>query len=382
MASLMVIVPHGLSEVVSKGEIVERYYNPGELFSRVDIVMTAHDQPDSALLAPMVGHAELHLHSVPIPDGLFRRTLGFRPRLVKGWTDQIVRIAERVRPALVRCHGAHLNALAARRIRHELGIPYAVSVHINQDEDIRGRAATVADRVRLGAMVPMERAGLQGADIVLPVYEPILPYLHRMGVKRLEVAYNVVGGQYLRRKESYTLHDPVRVISIGRLFAAKNPQNLIRAANDLEDVELLVVGDGPCRAELERIACDRVRFEPAIANDQLCALLAEQDIYATHSEYWEVSKGVLEALLTGLPVLLNRRAGRPVPELEALCMFVDDTVDGYRQGLRALIDDGKLREKLGREGRKAAEARWSPGRTEAHYVEIYRRLLAESATAA
>ena len=38
---LLVIVPHGLSEILAKGEVVDRYYTPGNLFERVDIVMTA-----------------------------------------------------------------------------------------------------------------------------------------------------------------------------------------------------------------------------------------------------------------------------------------------------------------------------------------------------
>ena len=87
MSSLMVIIPHGLSELVTKGEVVERYYNPGELFSRVDIVMTAEDRPDPAQVAPMVGDAELHLHSVPIPDGLSAGPWGFVPSASRGgWT--------------------------------------------------------------------------------------------------------------------------------------------------------------------------------------------------------------------------------------------------------------------------------------------------------
>jgi glycosyltransferase involved in cell wall biosynthesis len=107
-------------------------------------------------------------------------------------------------------------------------------------------------------------------------------------------------------------------------------------------------------------------------------MLAEQDIFATHTEHWEISKAVLEALLTGLPVLLNRRLGMPVPELERLCMFVDDTVDGYHGGLRALTKDDGMRERLGRQGRAEAEARWSPDQAEAHYAQIYTGLLAQA----
>jgi glycosyltransferase involved in cell wall biosynthesis len=273
--------------------------------------------------------------------------------------------------------------LAASGIRERLHIPYAVSVHNTPDEDVRNRSVGRADRLRLRAMQSVERAGLRGADLVLPVYEPIVPYLERLGVRRYVIAYNVIGGRHLQTKEDYALHDPVRVISVGRLFGAKNPENLIRAVGELTEpcVELLVVGDGPLRAHLQDVAdaagaADRVRFERAIANARLCAMLANQDIFATHSEHWEISKAVLEPLLTGLPVVLNRRRGAPVPELQGgLCVLVDDTVAGYHDALRRLIDDHALRENLGRRARREATARWSPERTEARYVELYRELL-------
>jgi glycosyltransferase involved in cell wall biosynthesis/SAM-dependent methyltransferase len=380
---LLIIVPHSISGILEKGEVVERYYNPGNLFDRVDIVMTVEDDPDPALVAPMVGDAELQLHSVPIPDGMFRRTLGFRPRLVAPWTDRIVAIAERADPALVRCYHAHVNALAARRIRERLGIPYVVSLHINPDEDIRGRAAGAADRLRLKAMESVERTGLRGADLVLPVYEPIVPYLERLGVRRYAVAYNVVGGRHLRPKEEYALHDPVRVISVGRLFGAKNPENLIRAVGEMREpeVELLIVGDGPLRAHLEEVAATagaagRVRFERAVPNAELCAMLPEQDVFATHSDHWEISKAILEPLLTGLPVVLNHRRGHAVPELQdGPLLFVEDTVAGYRTALERLLRDDGLREQLGRLASHEAQARWAPERTEARFVELYRQVI-------
>ena len=52
---LMVLIPDRLSDLVSKGEITERYYNPGNLFDEVHIVMTNDDKPDPVALQKMVG---------------------------------------------------------------------------------------------------------------------------------------------------------------------------------------------------------------------------------------------------------------------------------------------------------------------------------------
>lgn len=374
--ALMVIVPDRLSDLATKGEVTRRYYNPGDLFDDVHLVLTNDDRPDPSRIAPMAGDARLHMHNLDLPS--FKRTLGWRPRLLRTWAAQAVELAAGVRPSLVRCHGAHLNTIAALAIKRALGVPYVVSLHINPDEDVRPRSRG-RERLVAEALRDVERTGLRNADLVLPVYQPIVPYLKRLGVSRFEVAYNVLNADHLRPKQDYTLHRPARIISVGRQFAEKNPDNLIRAIADLGDVELTLVGEGPAHADLVELACQiapgRVNFHASVDNDRLCKLLAAHDLFATHTEYWEISKSVLEALLTGLPVVLNRRKGDPVPELdEEIVRLVENTPEGYGTAIRGLLTGDAERERLGHTGCERAWREWSPEVTEARYAEIYRAI--------
>jgi len=381
MNGLMVIVPDRISDLVRKGEITERYYNPGNLFSEVHIVMTNDDRPDPAALQKMVGDARLFLHNLPDSRKVFLPTLGWRPWLLGSWVRKALSLAQTVRPKLIRCHGALLNAFAAAAIKKKLGIPYVVSMHINPDEDVRGRASGWVKRIVTWAQQDIERVGLLNADLVMPVYRPIVPYLRRLGVTRYDVCYNSLNPTYLRKKDDYRLHEPVRVISVGRQFAEKNPDNLIKAVAQFPNVRLTLVGDGLYHARLKHVAeqcnCgDRVEFIPSLPNDALCQELPEFDIFATQSEYWEISKSVLEPLLTGLPVVINRRRGEPVPELtDDICLLVENTTASYRQALERLIADNAYRERLGRTAYAHAQAHWSPAVTEAKFVAIYREVV-------
>jgi glycosyltransferase involved in cell wall biosynthesis len=111
-------------------------------------------------------------------------------------------------------------------------------------------------------------------------------------------------------------------------------------------------------------------------NDELCAKLPDFDIFATHTEYWELSKSVIEPLLTGLPVIINRRLGQPVPELtNDICHMMRNTVEDYQNALARLIGDHSYREQLGRAAYAHAQANWSPAATEAKFVAIYRNFL-------
>lgn len=94
------------------------------------------------------------------------------------------------------------------------------------------------------------------------------------------------------------------VVGIGRLVAQKAWPTLIEAARQLEDVDVLVAGDGPLRAELEAAAAaagDRVRFvgpveRPAALVGLACCVVS--------TAAWEgLPLALLEALTLGAPVV-------------------------------------------------------------------------------
>lgn len=225
----------------------------------------------------------------------------------------------------------------------------------------------------------LARRGLRAADLVLPVYKAIIPYLEDAGVKHYRVAYNVLGAG-ARPKSSFELGSPVRIISVGRLVVGKNPENVIRSIKNLPMVRLTMVGTGPLREHLVEVAsnagvADRCDFVKSITNKQLCDTLDEYDIFATHCDYWGLPKAVMEPLLTGLPVVMNRREGEPFGELNELAMLVDNTPQGYEQAFRTLISDHGLRRRLGEAARQKAELLFGPEAAEMRYVEIYRSML-------
>jgi glycosyltransferase involved in cell wall biosynthesis len=384
---LLVIVPDRITDILIKGEYQPNYYNPGELFPEVHLLTITDDRPDMAALQRTVGRAKLHLHNLPddgsLVGGQWKR---WWKKPLRDWARPGVQLARSIRPQLIRCHGADWNTYLASQIKERIGIPYVVSLHINADVNPPrrhlGDALTPAQRAHNEFYEFIEATGLRGADLVMPVYKSILPYLHRLGVERVQVCYNVLNGAHLRTKTDYALHGPLKVLYVGRLVNEKNPKHIIDAVARIPGATLTIVGDGTIRADLEaQVAAlavgDRVRFEPALPNDVLCARLPEFDVFAIHTEYWELSKSLLEALLTGLPVIINRRIGDQVPELveSDIVRFVDNTAGSYFDALSALAASREKREALGRRAFAHAQANWSPATTEAAVVDVYRRFM-------
>jgi len=381
---LLVLIPDSLSALVAKGEVTERYYNPGDLFSDVHIAMTNDDRPAPEDVQPMVGSARLHLHNLPPSPSMFVKSLGWRPSLLRRWAASAVRLAGEVQPQLIRCHGAHLNGFAASEVRRRLGIPYVVSLHGNSDRDLRRhwgpREGDWRFRVQLWAGIALERATISSADCVVCVYRFIEPFAKRMGARRVEVIYNVVNAANIRIKTDYALHQPPQLILPGRQMIRKDPRPVLQALAELPEVKLTLIGDGPLHDEAVDLAqrlglSARCQFPRSMPNDRLCRSLADHDVLISVNDYGGVSKVELEAALTGMPVVTNAHPQEEHPEvLGDACLAVSGTPLSYAEAIRRLLADERLRAQLGQTVRANAEA-VRPETMEERYVALYTELL-------
>jgi glycosyltransferase involved in cell wall biosynthesis len=198
MAALLVIIPDVLSDIIKKGEITPRYYNPGNLFEEVHILMTNNDKPEPQKLRSTVGNAKLFLHNIHLPGS--KRTLGYKPWLLKVWARPAVKLAEKIKPGLIRCHGNWFNGFLASRINKKLGIPYVVSIH-TQPEDFRGEAISAFGKKYFRTVDFIEEKTLQNADIILPVYASLLPYLKKKVTQNTKLPTMYLMAKVLRRKK-------------------------------------------------------------------------------------------------------------------------------------------------------------------------------------
>lgn len=379
---LLVIIQDRLSALVDKGEITDRYYNPGNLFDEVHILMTNDDRVNPEDVQKTVGQAKLYLHNI-CGYTLLGRTLAWHPFLLWPRVNKVVSLAREIQPLLVRAYGNYINGYYAAQIKKQLGIPLVVSLHTHPDESERSRVPWLPlwkQRLILEFRKTFERETLRNTDCVIPVYEPIREYALRYGAKRVDVIYNVINPTYLRRKTCYRLHQPPRVISIGNQISGKKPDNLIRAVAESE-AELTLVGKGEYHKYLKSVAqecgiADRTIFIPSVLNDELCQMLPEYDIFATHTDYWGIPKAVMEPLLTGLPVVVNRRYPEPAPELDGeWVMLVENTKEGYLNALTKLLTNDAFRESLGQRGYDYAWKNFAPDKMEQKVVDLYRELV-------
>lgn len=374
---LLIIVPDSLRDLANKGELIDRYYNPGDLFTDILLVSTSSDTTNISNIQKLAGNAKLEILSYPLPP--FKKTLLWSKPLLHFWLKRFIDIVDGFKPQVVRCYGAHLNSLLGAQVKYCLKIPLVISLH-TAFEEIKFDKSLFKIILDL-RLRHIQKRGLRAANLILPVYKSIEPFLKQHDLVKFEVAYNMINPSHIQIKKSYEHGNFLNIISVGRQIERKNPANILRAISKLPNFKLTLVGDGEEHQNLLRLAneldiADRVCFKKTLLNDELCRVLPTFDIFAMHTDYAEFSKTILEALLSGLPTIVNEECRTRVPELrDDIVYFAKNSEEGYRKALVDLASNDLKREALGRRAHEIANENWSPKKSEQRFVKVYSALL-------
>jgi glycosyltransferase involved in cell wall biosynthesis len=139
----------------------------------------------------------------------------------------------------------------------------------------------------------------------------------------------------------------------GRLTTQKALGDALAALARVPDVELLVLGDGPERAALERRAAElgvaaRVRFLGAGTREDVVALFRAVDAALLTSAWENLPHTLLEALAAGTPVIATAVGGIPevVVDGENGLLVPPGDVDAIASAVDRVVHDPSLRESL------------------------------------
>ena len=173
------------------------------------------------------------------------------------------------------------------------------------------------------------------------------------------------------------------VLSVGRLVHYKGIKFLIRAMARV-DAKLVIIGDGPLRAELEREAtsaglADRVIFLGEV-DGNLINYFHASDVFALPSCERSEAFGIvqLEAMASGIPVVnTSINTGVPYVSPDGVTGFAVSprSSDEMATALNRLLDDPILREKMGRAARARVVNEFDIAEMAARTLDLYRSVL-------
>lgn len=173
--------------------------------------------------------------------------------------------------------------------------------------------------------------------------------------------------------------------TVGRLDPVKDQAGLIRAFATVRmahpDALLLIAGDGPCRAELERVAAtlgqkDHVRLLGSC--DDIPTVMSALDVFVLPSIAEGISNTILEAMASGLPVVATRVGGNPelVEEGVGGALVPRQDPTALAGAIAGYVGDAELGRRHGQASRQRANGDFSLERMVEAYANLYTSLAA------
>ncbi len=301
---------------------------------------------------------------------------------------RLMRIMKAFRPHIV--HTRNFGAIEAIAAARFACVPVAIhSEHGYELEILNG--LPLRRRLVCGALYAI-------ADQVCTVTRDLRDYHSKQSwssPKRFRVIYNGVNTEQfspqpeLRRvlKSEFGLPmDRTIIGSVGRLVPIKDLKTLLKAAEVLirlgREVHVLLVGAGPELPGLQAYAlasrelAGRVQFLGA--SDRVSDLLRSMDIFVLPSISEGMSNTILEAMASGLPVVISRAGGNPelVEGGRVGCLFNVRDVDALAGHLSKLVGNAALRREYGLAARRRVEEQFSLPVMIKNYRDLYRNLAA------
>lgn len=284
----------------------------------------------------------------------------------------------RHRPDLVHAHWivpAGLVGAAARRVWR---IPLVLTVH---GADMFGLRARAYDWLRPRL--------IRTADVVTAVSDDLARALGIPETTRAErVVPMGIHTTAIRAAVGRRDHDPRRLLFVGRLVEKKGVDVLLRALAGVPDARLVVVGDGPERPRLQRLAGDlcvagRVEFrgqQPKTAvweELRAAGAIVIPSRVASSGDREGTPVVLAEAAAAGVPIVASAVGGlaeQITSDVDGILVPPED-VDALTAVLDKVVADPAWLAPLGERAQGELAARLDIGHTTARYRSFYRAAL-------
>jgi colanic acid/amylovoran biosynthesis glycosyltransferase len=286
--------------------------------------------------------------------------LGFK---LFGLAPALVRQLSSLKPVLVHAHYGP-NGLRALPLAHDLQVPIIVTFHGSDVTitDLRYKKTTLGFRHYQANKEKLRKNG----DLFLAVSKFIRRKLLEQGFPEERVLVHYTGVDTKKFRPASTEGSPV-ILFVGRLEESKGAEFAIRAStevqNQLPEAELVLVGDGSLRADLEKLAKQslrRYRFLGAQTSEEVrewmnrASVVCVPSIRTPRGEEEGFGMVCAEAEAAAKPVVAFHSGGIPEVVRHASTGYVVAERDwrGMARSILELLQNPELRQQFGRTGRE------------------------------
>lgn len=332
----------------------------------VDLV-TSSRSPNTYEIEPFA--ERITLHKVPVDNRNIHHATN-RELIRYGWRGLRVSrklLAQRSYDLSFAFSGVPAGAISYA-LKLTTGLPYLLSL---QGPDVPGFEARY--NWLYPALTPVLRRIWRAATVVTAMSAEQQCLAHRtVPSLNLPIIANAVDLDTFHPPDPPRQAGEINIVCVGRLIERKGQHHLLHAfaalrAQSSQPLRLTLVGTGDAERLLRRLVAelhiaDAVTFTGFVSHEALPAVYRQADIFVLPSQNEGMSIALLEALASGLPVIVTDTGGTAELVQTArngfICAWAD--VPALTAALRLLIQDPRLRHRMGARGRQiASRFSWS-----------------------
>lgn len=239
--------------------------------------------------------------------------------------------------------------------------PFVAYLHGVKADEIRW--ATGSERRQLQRRAACERRAAGAADLVIAPSDYSAARardLYDLPPERVVTLYNGIDLDDWPQRPP-PADGPPRVLCVAQLSRRKGVDTLLNAWRSVHDsvpgTSLTVIGDGPERSALDRIAADQasVNLVGVCSHQEVRRALLDCQVFCLPSRQEGFGIAILEAMATGRPVVTTDAAAIPEVVGDAGILVAPDDPDGLAGALTDALTLGDRRRALVTAGRTRAE---------------------------
>ncbi len=304
-------------------------------------------------------------------------------RLAFAATGRGGRVEARLRATRPQLIHAHFGTDGLKMLNLARALKLPLITHLRGYDVTLTRPALIASGRASWSRYALQRGRLmQAGTLFLAVSDALRKRAVALGFPAARTRTHYNGVDLDRFQPGKRPREPGTILHVGRLVEKKGTADLIAALAGMSGVRLVVIGDGPLRAQLQRQAGElgvKAQFLGSQPADEVAVWMRRATILAAPSRTARdgdaegLPNVVVEGAASGIPVLGTRHSG--IPEA------VDDGVtgllvrEGDRAGLadriRTLLEGADLRREMGFAARSLAMERFDRGRQAEKLEAIY-----------
>lgn len=177
------------------------------------------------------------------------------------------------------------------------------------------------------------------------------------------------------------------VVCVTRLVERKGVKYLIEAVESLQNVNLIIIGEGPERHRLEEKVRslgikNKVSFKGEVPQDKLINIYAKSDIFCLPSVFLAEKGDIeglglvfLEAQQFGIPVVGTNSGGIPevIADGESGFVVEERSSKEIRTAIKRLRDDERLYERFSENAKQFVENKFSWEQCVQHHIDFYKQ---------